>query len=589
MTKGPLLTALFAAFGLQTHAQDRAATCFLFNDFEQSDALNGWDIGPAVERRSPEGSGLGEFVPAWVVGDAGAANAEGYFPVTDQPVGNRFVMANDAAAPCNCDLSSVSLTTPVIDLSGRTGVALEFRLFHEGLFDTGPVFIETSVLPGQWTGLAEVAPVVGAWQQHFIDLGTFDGWPTLKVRFRWSDGGAWAGGIALDDICFRERLTHDLIVSRVQTGSSTASPFALGDQTLFYRQLPLSQAEPLTVSAMVKNGGTLPLEQIGLTAVLDQNGSEYGPFNSTTIDTLLPGETREVTIPTGWQPTEAGLVTISVTGASDQVDDAPQDDQDTGTLLLTAPGWDLGYSAMACDDGVPAGSIGGSGGFIVSNRMEIARPDDHAIGVSVVYSDQTQAGAVVRAILMDANFTTLDTSVRRTLEQADMEAIWNGLPLYEAFTQAPLLEPGDYHVGIQQLTTNGDLPVHVAVGGGSQTGRSTLQEGLGFTLQYVYSTPLVRLHLAEVAVGLSERPLDPDRLRVWPNPAHDAITIGLEAIHAPLSWSITDATGRIVRQGGLQGSTQALTIDVDDLPNGAYQFSVQSLRSRSSASLVVID
>src|SRR5690606_35337204 len=81
MTK-PTLFALALAFAGSigtSHAQSRAATCFFTNDFEHEDALNGWDLGPAVERRTPEGEGLGEFVPAWTTGTAADANAEGYF------------------------------------------------------------------------------------------------------------------------------------------------------------------------------------------------------------------------------------------------------------------------------------------------------------------------------------------------------------------------------------------------------------------------------------------------------------------------------------------------------------------------------
>lgn len=588
MIKGPFITVLGTALALQAAAQHREAACFLFNDFEQEDALAGWETGPPVERRTPEGAGLGEFVPAWLVGTSEAANAEGYFPVIDGPAGNRFVMANDAAAPCNCDLSNATLTSPAINLSGRSGVSLELRVFHEGLLGSGPVLIETSLLQGQWTTLAEVEPVAGEWQHLSIDLGAFDGWPYFRVRFRWSDNGGWAGGIAIDDLCFRERLPHDLVVTQAQAGSSTASPFITGDQGLFYRQLPLTQAGALPVTARVKNGGTLPLQQIVLSAVLEQDGTQHGPYTSVPIDELLPGESREVTIATGWQPSDAGPVLIAVSGTSNTPDDATGDDQATGILQVTGPGWDLGYSAMACDAGPATGKVGGQGGFIASNRMEVLRTGDQAAGASVVYSTQTQAGAVVRAILMDASFNTLDTSVRRTLQQADVDAIWNGLPLYEAFSSAPLLSPGDYYVGIQQLTSNGDLPVYVATAGMAQAGRSVLQEGLAFTLGYLYSTPMIRLHLAEVPVGVAGRDDSPERMRIWPNPAHTTVQVDLDGKNGKGGWMITDAMGRMRREGTWQDQLSTLVLDVGDLPPGAYLLTVWSGSGRSTGRLAVV-
>ncbi len=212
------------------HAQARAEACFFSADFEEADPLTGWEIGPAVERRTPEGVGLGEFVPAWTLGNADEADAAGYFAVPDSPIGNRFAMANDAAAPCNCDLNDVALTSPLIDLSGRTGVALECRVFHDGIFGSGPAVIEYSMLDGQWLALDTIPTVDGQWQRLFIDLGAADGSPTFRLRIRWSDGGVWVGGFAIDDVCLRERRSHDLVVVRGQLGSQSASAFETGDQ-----------------------------------------------------------------------------------------------------------------------------------------------------------------------------------------------------------------------------------------------------------------------------------------------------------------------------------------------------------------------
>lgn len=105
---GPL-----AALAFDCMAQPRAADCFFSADFDNNDALSGWTIGDSVETQAADGTLLGARAAAWTVGDASAANADGYFPVADQPIGNRFVMANDAASPCNCGMSDVALITPI--------------------------------------------------------------------------------------------------------------------------------------------------------------------------------------------------------------------------------------------------------------------------------------------------------------------------------------------------------------------------------------------------------------------------------------------------------------------------------------------
>ena len=107
-----LALILAPCMALQVMAQPRAADCFFTADFEGEDPLQGWDLGALVERQDANNVGNGEFVAAWSVGNAATANAAGYFPVPDAPVGDLFARANDAASPCNCAMDAVSLTTP---------------------------------------------------------------------------------------------------------------------------------------------------------------------------------------------------------------------------------------------------------------------------------------------------------------------------------------------------------------------------------------------------------------------------------------------------------------------------------------------
>jgi hypothetical protein len=196
-----------------------------------------------------------------------------------------------------------------------------------------------------------------------------------------------------------------------------------------------------------------------------------------------------------------------------------------------------------------------------------------------------RAGAVIRAVLMDANFSTIDTSARRTLQQADIDAIWNGLPLFEAFATRPTLEPGDYYVGIQQLTSGGDQPMHVSVAGPASAGRSVIQEGIGFTLSYLYTTPMVRLHLAAVPVGFDEQEVGILSLRVFPNPANDVVRVHVPEENASGEWKLVDVSGRAVRAGKLQGAFTS--IDLTDQPIGTYVIVVTTGNFVGSAPVVV--
>ena len=591
MRSSDTVLALCATWMMTTtaFAQPRADACFFANDFDSGEAFAGWDLGPQVERLTPEGEGLGEFVSAWTLGNSSDANAEGYFAVPDSPIGNRFAMANDAAFPCNCDMGDVALTSPLIDLTGRTGVALECRVFHEGLFASGPAVIEYSLMDGDWIDLDTIEAVAGQWQHLSLDLSGADGAADFQIRFRWSDGGAWAGGFAVDDLCLRERRMHDLVLSRAQLGAQRASAFETGDQGLYYSQLPVSQAAPVTLAATIRNGGTASLHQVQLSAEITLNGTTHGPFPAEAIGELMPGEEREVPIATGWQPEAPGLAVISFIGSAEETDDDPEDDMVMGSVRFTGPGWDDGYRVMACDDGTPTASFGGTGGLIILNRMEVVNGGDDAAGVSVTYGTGTEPGALVRAVLMDANFNTVDTSGRRTLQQADIDMILNGMPLFEAFTNTPTLTPGDYHVGIQQLAQEDDRAVYVLVGGEATAGRSVVMEGATFLLSDLATTPMVRLHLETVPVSVRERPSRNEELRLHPNPASDLVWMELPDDVVINGWSLMDMAGRTVREGmpDHQRTSSRSGIPVADLPAGIYLVRVGTGKGLFTSSVVI--
>ncbi len=80
MNKALLLA--FTAITLPTlgmgQGGSKAAACFWSADFEDGAWPAGW-VTNLVERQTPEGTGLGETVPAFAIGTAVDANANGFF------------------------------------------------------------------------------------------------------------------------------------------------------------------------------------------------------------------------------------------------------------------------------------------------------------------------------------------------------------------------------------------------------------------------------------------------------------------------------------------------------------------------------
>ena len=572
--------------------QTPPGACFYLEGFEGEDALAGWDVGGDVEVLTPAGAGTGEFVPAWRISNAEEANIDGYFPVVDQPAGNRSVSANDAAAPCNCNMDNVVLTSPVFDFSSHSNVALELRIFNEMAFGSGSAIIEADRGDDNWLLLDTLPVMVGAWQSIFVDLSAFDNEAAVHIRFRWSDGGAWASGFAIDDLCIRDRLSNDLSVLRVYANDASVSPLFLGDQSLQYYALPLEQAGELIVASWIRNSGITTLQNVSVSATLNLSGSDVGTFTST-LDSLSPNEQVLVRIPTGYVPDQVGELEVAFVATADGTDEQIDDNNGTYSMRITGAGWDNGYGSMAVDNGVTQGTYGDTSVFVLANRMELLLPGSHANGMSVLLGPGTNAGEVVRAILFDENFTFLDTAIRHTVSSLDLDNASAGLPLYFAYTGRPTLGSGDVFVGLQHLPTDGGGRLEVQMGGSTPLGTSVLQEGTLFDITYLYNTPMIRLFLGEVGVGIPDAVAGPSSgIRAYPVPMDDHGRIEFEMVNSDIRiyFELLDAGGRKVLEkslGNMPSGKQSIPLDPSGLAPGVYTVVVRSIDSYLTGRIII--
>lgn len=571
---------------LGAHAQG----IFYSADFEGAGWPAEFDLGPEVERLDSDGEGTGEFVPAWRIGNATDANAGGFFQVPNVPTGNRFAMANDDAEPCDCDLANVALTLSAPSFVGRSGVGLECRVFHERRLGGGDAFVEVSLGGGSWILLATVPVLVGDWQPLSVNLGAFDGLDNIRIRFRWSDDGNWASGFAVDDIVLRERFMNDLSVEATHIGDPGANPFQSGDQRLAYSQVPLEQAGPLTVSAELMNRGTQVLNGIALNASLALDGNVQLQLDTLLDGTLLPGERTTVVFSSNWVPASSGAVTVTFTASSSTADDEPSNNTDLVSLLITGPGWDLGYGAMARDLGQEQGVLGDTTGFILANRMELPNAGSIARGMSAYVTANSALGAQLRAILMDANLAFVDTSIRYTLTQEDLDRAGTGTPLYLPFAGLEALAAGDYFIGLQLLDGTG--AAFIGLSGSSPTGAALFMQGVNFDVDYLRSTPMVRLHLEDYAVGLAETTMEQHgTLHIFPVPMRDVGTVRFTLDQpAQTVMRILDIHGREeVRTslGMLVAGEHSVTLNAQELPAGLHMVELQWGAQRSVGRIVV--
>ena len=567
---GVLLVALIPAFAT-------AQVCVLNENFEDAALPAGWDIGPAVERIDVNGAGTGEFVPAWRVGTAAEANANGYFPVPDGPVDDRFVMVNDDAPPCDCDLDSARLTTPAIDLTGADHALLTFRYFLDGAFGGDSSWVELTLDGSSWTRVADLDPGTG-WQQRSVDLTAADGAPSARVRFHWTDRGGWASGLALDDVCVRGRAPHDLTLERLAFGDLHTSPFNSTIPGLDPAEVPVTQAASPSISMVVRNKGHLPLFGVHTTVDLALNGGPQGQWTSDTLALLAANDADTLVVRTDWGPTGPGVLAATATVGSGGSEDVPGDETGTVQRLLTATGWAEGDGAYSQRSGSTLGGIdAGGAGYMAGCRYEF-QVDDLVHGLGVRLDVGTEVGAQVIGRLLNSDLQPVASTdtfhITDAAVQAGLSWAWTYLPF-----DAPVPVDGgtDMMAVVEQVPDSGLM--RIALGGEVRPGTAVVHELNALDWSYPLRAPLVRLHHSPVAVALAQPLVRPDLIL-----RQEGTQLVIRAPWPIRRIRVLDAAGRTVLAEGPSGATSSLP--VVGLAPGSYTLVVDGPDTRATARFV---
>lgn len=552
---------------MQVHAQE----CLLHADFENG-LPAGWDIGAQVETIDAEGVGTGTFVDAWRVGNAAAADTNGYFPVPALPPGNHFIMANDDAPPCDCNMSEVVLTSPSVDLGGTLQSALSFRAYHDGAFGSGDAWVEASSDGGQsWAQVLVLPPQAGLWQEHIVDLASYDGASDVRIRFRWNDGGQWSSGVAFDDICVHGRLGNDLTLEDVRLSDARNGIFDTGSRALPYALLPVEQALPVAVSVKVRNRGTLAAFHIVAEATLEFEGGMVGTFTSEPLAILGPGSTSTLVVETDWLPDVPGALNALVSISAAAPDQRPQDNTSQASMAFTGPGQDEGGNLMSVTDGPLTGTLSISDSTCSPAQLFELIEGSSVHGLSVLLGPGSEAGATVRAVLLDSEFNEFAVGPDHLVTAEDLQAADMGEALYLA-----LEEPMDIDLFRKVLAT-----VQVREQEGTLTIRTVghVEAGAAYCLADqivapIEPAPWIRLHLSAPVLSVPAAAVaEPGGLTSHPNPFMEEVQLGRNGIFQGPGWlEVHDLRG-VLQYSEAMGASHTQTLRLGHLAPGTYLLS----------------
>lgn len=566
--------------------------CVLSEDFESTTIGTltgaGWDDGPQIETQNDNtGVGTGTFVDAWVIDVASNANNGGYFPIPDEPTLNKFAYLNDDGDPCNCDMNDVGLATPSMDFTGLTDMTVGFRAYSDENFGGGDASVEVSTNGGaSYTTVFTIPAVEGEWQEFVVDLSAFDGAADVRVRFAWTDNGAWATGFAVDDICVAPVVPNNLSVIKLFTENVTIPLGDLTQRSIESSVIPLEQVQAVSATARVTNtGGTAQTNVVGTLEVL-LNGTSQGTFTSTPIASMDPGDTVMIVINTGWTPNAVGDITLNFSVAADQADDAPSNNSRTRTYEVSNAALANGSNVWARDRGVAGSFSGGVDAYAVANLFESIPAGSTVYGIGVAIGGANE-GVLVTAHLFDDGFNALASG------EYEIPAGFVGNGVGQGnFTYIPLDAPVDLSAAQDVLGVFEHFGGDTARSANSGTSADTTSFFFdGTDWGWVTFTPMVRLFLGN-AVSVAEVRENGMALGAnMPNPFNGNTSVQYELAEARnVRFEVRDNEGRLVLNmdlGRRPAGKHLVDFDAAMLASGTYSYTMIAGADRLTRSMVL--
>lgn len=268
-------TLLSLSIGMITALGVHAQTIFSENfDATTGTALpSGWSMDPVN-------------TTSWKTGTSASLGSQ-YFPLPDIPGQGRFVALNDDA-DSSIHNPNTLLITPVINLSGQTGVWASFDLSYLAASNQGSAPMESLTLEASTNGGSSwtvVATMTGNaqnwWEPRYVDLSSVSGQSNVKLAFRYGDDDSWMYGVGIDNFKVFVPAANDLALTSVSPVEGDAAAYvAPGSQVTISGTVFNNGTDAVTSYVVNYQQGSNPVVNVPQTANIPAFGS--GTFNNVT-------------------------------------------------------------------------------------------------------------------------------------------------------------------------------------------------------------------------------------------------------------------------------------------------------------------
>ncbi len=560
--------------------------------------------------------GSGDFS----TGDAVAANAGTYWPV---PTSSDFAMVNDDV--CNCDLSAAYLMTPLMDLTGLSGVAVTYDFVDDITYGPSlPHQVEISTDGGaSWTSIYTYTVDAGNlnWQSNTIPLGaSADGASAVMVRWFYNDGGTWATGLAIDNVVVQVPANDDaqldgvtltrwalmgssnplsIQVTNVGSNAITSLEVDWNDgaahlQTITVNIAPGASAnvahpDAVTYATAVEQNITVTITQVN-------GGVDGDPTNnggSALHNTLSQQTTKAVVIEEGtgtwcgWCPRgDVAMSYMYSTYPNDFIgiavhngDPITLTEYDNGAALSGFPGCNvdrtlLGESVSQSlfeqfyNDRITMGVPANVGAIVTGTGSTIS------IDATAIFYTPVSAGDYRLAVVISENGVT---GTSAAYNQANYYAGGGSGPMggYESLTDPVLAADMVYdHVGRALLGgyagQAGSVPATIVDGTiatytfNYTVPASSVRDNMHAIVMLIDNTTGAIINATDMSISESFNSIatvDAINMSVYPNPASDNMTVSFEA-EGDFTITLTDMAGRIVSTNAYNNLSGTQSISV---------------------------
>jgi hypothetical protein len=520
----------------------------------------------------------------WIIDNVGPTGTYSIGPINSTSSANGWATF-DSDLLCSGDQTADMTNTTAINCTGHPTVNLKFEEYYRKYLDTTYVYVSNDNV--NWTQYQLHSTFVDNDATANPSIVTLNisavagNQATVWVRFQFLSTGGLPNGCGyaweIDDVS-----VEDIPADDIGLVPGFPSP---------YTEIPISQVQPINLSARLNNAGGSTETNVGFDAYVFQfvAGNPVlvqGPTASATAASLLAGDTTTALSAGTFTPTDTGVYAFLYIATMTNTDANGNNDTMVNYLIVTDTMYAKDYADI---DGMLSGAIGAN-----TNTIDLAQTfqvfQATQVKSATFYLGSTTPGQQLKVGIYTTNvsgvpLTLLGATPNYTITSADTN---NWVTLN--FTSPIAVGLGKFAIVLTQLSTT----VNVALAYTSNvytpgtgffrspagSGAWTSIDGTAFHISFV-----LRPNIA-MPVGINDITLN-GSISVFPNPTNGKIYIhnGSENISGALV-TVLNSVGQVVYTSNYDHLTNA-QIDLSNQANGVYTVQIKSAENVITKSLVI--